>query len=550
MTLVPEAMAEAMAAEKVEQAFGLMGAGIISLVQSLTRVHGVCYHSTRHESVAVAAADGYNRATGRPGVCMVTWGPGLTNTATSLLTAKRARSGVVLVAGDATTASVRKHPFAAGTQGLNQPAFLAALGVPSVRVSPTTVAADVAWAFGLARTQREPVALLLPMEYLFSDIDWDGPSPWEPANSLGVQPNATVIAEAAGVLARAQRPAIIAGIGASRAGAETAIEELADEVGAVLLTSLRGKGMFAGHDRHLGIAGGFSPPEVVQALSQADVVAVFGAGLNGFTTRQGALLRSATILHCDSDPGAIGRHLEVDLPIVGDARVAAELIRDCIAEKDSGDGRGQSRGRPENTMQSVPRFDYEDISTRGAIDPRALCERLDQILPADRALVSDTGAMCEFPVEYFSVKSPDAMLWMVDFGAVGNGLGAGIGAAAGRPDRLTVVFVGDGGLMMTLGDLDTAVRSNLPLLVVCMNDRAYKSEAYHMREWGLPEDEAFLPTPDLAQVARSIGCTALRVEALADLDALPSLLDGLAGPLFLDCLLTQELLPAPLRLHT
>lgn len=544
---LPRAVAAALASEEVSQAFGLMGAGTIALVHHMQTDHSVGYHATRHESAAVGAADGYYRATGRPGVCLVTWGPGLTNATTSLITALRGHSAMVLVAGDTSTADPADFPFAAGTQGLDQPTFLRMLGILSITVSPETVAEDVAEAFFRARADERPVALLLPIQHLQTQVEWAGPVDRpQHARSFATEPE--FVDQAAEVLARAERPVVLAGRGATSLRAEQALIRLADRLGAVLVTSLRGAGLFEGHPSHLGIAGGFTPQSALDLLDKADVVFAVGAGLNSFTTRQGALFPEATLIHCDVDVSAIGRQRSADIAIVGDA---ADVTDSLLALIGPGETSLNYRQEAAAVRESglVPRFSFTDASALGALDPRALCKRLNDVLPTERAIVTDPAGMCEFPVEYVTVHHPDQMLWMMDFGAVGSALGTGIGAAVGRPERLTVVFIGDGGLLMNLGDLDTAVRSNLPILVVCMNDRAYGSERYHMRDWNLPEDNAFFETPDLAAVAASLGCSARTVRSLEELDGLPGWLEAVEGPLFLNCLLTQELVRAPLRDH-
>jgi thiamine pyrophosphate-dependent acetolactate synthase large subunit-like protein len=139
---------------------------------------------------------------------------------------------------------------------------------------------------------------------------------------------------------------------------------------------------------------------------------------------------------------------------------------------------------------------------------------------------------------------------MNDFGTVGSGIGTAIGAALAAPERVTVVCEGDGGLMMTLGELDFAVRTKARIVVACMNDRAYGSELVHMRDWGMPlHDSARFETPDLAAVARSIGCESYTIRNLADIDAIAARLRDPQGPIFLDCLLTQEPMSAPSRKH-
>jgi thiamine pyrophosphate-dependent acetolactate synthase large subunit-like protein len=194
--------------------------------------------------------------------------------------------------------------------------------------------------------------------------------------------------------------------------------------------------------------------------------------------------------------------------------------------------------------------EFDDLSVDGALDPRAVVRALHELLPADRAVFTDAGHFSGFPVYQMPVQSPDALGFMIDFGAVGSVLGAGAGAAIGRPERATVAFVGDGGLFMTLGELDLLVRDQVPLLVVCMNDQAYGSELVHLEESGLPPTEALFDTPDLALIAAAVGTGAERVTTIAALrSAVRGWLDGgRRGPLLLDVPITRAV-RSPLYSH-
>jgi acetolactate synthase-1/2/3 large subunit len=145
--------------------------------------------------------------------------------------------------------------------------------------------------------------------------------------------------------------------------------------------------------------------------------------------------------------------------------------------------------------------------------------------------------------------APQSLLWMFDFGAVGSGLGAAAGAAVAQPDRTTVLFIGDGGLLMTLGDLDTVARERIPLLVVCLNDRAFGAEVMHMQAIGVPVEPARFPTPDLAEVARSVGWEAATVNELDDFDRLADRIANVDRPTFLNCLIYENPVESPLRPH-
>lgn len=540
-----EVVAKAIADEGVEHVFGLMGAGTIRLTHHLTVDHDIAYHGGRHEHGVVGAADGYARVSGLPGVAMVTWGPGVTNTVTALITALRGRSPVVFVAGDNAGIPIERSLFSAGTQRIDVRALMDHLGIDCVRPHPRTAARDVANAFAVARRASAPVALLLPMEYETAPANGTArvsADDCDPPPSVDEE----ALAAAAAALEASERPVVLAGRGAI--AARGALVDLADRAGALLVTTLRAKDLFAGHSAELGVAGGYSTALAAKLLAQADCVLAFGASLTPFSTRSGGLFPQATVVRCDVEPEALADRRSATIGVLGDAgEVAALLAARVPGPRPGFRSEAAAAGLGPDTWRET----FDDCSTEGALDPRAICVRLDGLLPSERTIVVDPGAAGEYPAAFFRVPEPAALVWPGgDFGAVGTGLGPAIGAATARPDRTTVLCTGDGGLFMSLQELDTAVRERTPMLVVCLNDRAFGSEYHHMRDDGIPESVgARFETPDLAAVARSLGCEGEQIVNLEQLDSVPERLSGLDRPLLLDCLITQEVLPSMLRQH-
>lgn len=549
MTNYTEAVAEGIAGAGVQEAFGLMGAGTIRLTHLLTARHGVRYHAARHEAGVVGAADGYARVTGRTGLAMTTWGPAVTNTATALTVALRARTPLVYVAADSSHVPPQRNLFAAGTQSIDQRALMEMLRIPVVRPNPRTVRADVARAFEMAQLQRTPVALMLAMEYELAEV-------WGTAAAPNQQPleaplDIEALDSAVSALRESERPIILAGRGAVIAGARDALIALAERTGALLATTMRAKDLFLRVPYNLGVAGGYSTPVPTELFGQADCVLAFGASLNPYTTRHQQLFRQARVIQCDVDTEAMSHYGRPHVAVQGDALAVANKLLDAL-------GADQPRTEFRATADAAGldaetwRLEIEDISSEGALDPRAICRRLDRLLPEERQVAVDAGGMCEHPPPQMTVPSPEALLWLVgDFGAIGTGLAPAIGAAIGRPDRVTVAIIGDGGFFLTMQELDLAVRDRIPLLVVCLNDRAYGSEYHHIREDGLPEDVpgATFETPDLAALAIAMGCEGERITSLDQLDAATARVAALDRPLFLDCMLTRELVPSRLRNH-
>ena len=209
-------------------------------------------------------------------------------------------------------------------QAVSYEALFAAADVPVVRAEPATAARDVHEAFAMAARDLTPVALVMPYQHEVAEA---GDAPVVAAEApVPAEPDAGELDAAAERLCEAERPLVLAGRGAFRAGAAAALRELADELGAVLGTSLPASGLFRGHPADLGLVGGFARPSVQEAVNACDVVLAVGAGLNGFTTHQESLMGDAHVIHVDRDPAAFGRHRGVSSTITGDGRVVAEAL--------------------------------------------------------------------------------------------------------------------------------------------------------------------------------------------------------------------------------
>jgi thiamine pyrophosphate-dependent acetolactate synthase large subunit-like protein len=542
----PAALATAIAAEGVEHVFGLMGAGTIQLTHHLVADFSVKYHAVRHESAAVNAADGFARTGAGVGVALISSGPGFSNGLTALHTAKRGASPLVLIAPDSDLTPPLRHPFAGGAQKLDESSIAAMLDALIVRSDPRTVYADVAAAFGAARERQTPVVLLYPFE-ANSVSAVSGETASTAARRAIIEPRQTELEAAAAVFSEAERPLVLAGLGAARAGAEDALLRLADRSGALLATSLRGAGLFVGHPYNLGICGGFATEPIADLIAQSDCVLAVGASLNGFTTRRSDLMAGKRIVHCDVDPSAFYRYERPDVAVFGDAKRVAEALYDLVEPRAESAYRAAAEAA--GLVSPSLLHPFEDVSQPGRLDPRAVCRRIDELLPEARTVVADCNSASEFPVEHVRILGPESLLWMFDFGALGSGLGAALGAALARPERRTVLFLGDGGLFMTLGDLDTFVRERLPVLVVCLNDRAYGAEISFMRSLQISEDIARFETPDLTEIARAIGWEAATISELGDFERYAQQIANLDRPLLLNCLITEDPVYSPLRPH-
>ncbi|MEA2155521.1 MAG: hypothetical protein QOE11_1661 [Solirubrobacteraceae bacterium] len=519
----------------VDTVFGLMGSGNAVVTNALV-AGGARFHAARHEGGATAMADGWARATGRVGVVSVHQGPGLTNTLTALAEAAKSRTPLLVLSGETPAAALRSN-FRIDQHGLVE-----AVGAIADRVhGPATAAADGARALRRAQVQRRPVVLMLPIDVQTLPVPADARRP-APAQAVPAPPapRPDAVAQAAAMLAGAERPLIIGGRGAVLADAGSQLEALGARAGALLATSAVANGLFAGLPYALGISGGFASALAAELLVQADVVVAFGATLNHWTTRHGALVGArARVIQVDLEADAIGAHRPADLGILGDARLTAEALLAELDRAGPGPGAGGPRWRtPEIAARiAAGRWrdePYEDAGTGEYIDPRTFSIALGDLLAQDVCVAVDSGHFLGYPSFFLDV--PDARSWLFvnAFQAVGLGLGNAIGAAVATPDRITVAALGDGGAFLALQELETAARLGLRLLVVVYDDSAYGAEVHHFRTLGEEVGLAQFPEVDLAAVGRACGTAGVVVRSVDDLAPVADWVRAGSGPLVVD----------------
>ncbi len=506
---VREAIAQAFVAEGTQVVFALMGDGNMLWTSSIGQLPGVDIVHARHENAAIGMADGYARVTGKVGVASITCGPGVTQTPTALVGATRSGTPMVAFAGD-TPMSAPFH-----LQEFDEEGFLAAAGIAVVRITAADqVAARVQLAFARARTERRPVVLLVPYELQELDDPWG--ADYRPSDELMVTqqriaPDSTVVAQAAELLARAERPVILAGRGAVHADARAAIEELADRVGALVGTTLLAKGWFDDRPWDIGVCGAFSSGVTRRLLAEADCILGVGARLGFYTTEAGYMFPDAKIIRVDVEPrGYLDGMRVADLHVQGDAVVAVEEItKQLEASAHTGAGWRTDTTRAllaESSADTVP-FPLEP----GTVDPRGAIDEMQAAIPRDWLISTGVGHYWQFVVNGFHGRHPDRYVTPIDFAAIGNGIAIGIGAAVGS-DRPTVLIEGDGSLLMYVEELECLARHQIPLLVFVVNDGAYGAEVHKMRAKGFHTDEAIFGHTDLAAVAAAFGLDSVRVD--------------------------------------
>jgi thiamine pyrophosphate-dependent acetolactate synthase large subunit-like protein len=537
---VYEAVARAVVDEGTQTVFALLGDANMEMMASLRAVGFADIRQSRHEAATVAEADGYARSSGRVGVCSVTSGPGLANALVSLTTASRARAPMVVLTGQPARDDMNN------LQRFDHRGIASLAGAAYRTVgSPGAVLDALRSAFLTARTARIPVVFDVDIDIQNAEFPWGygyDPSESGLAPAQRPQPDETALQAALDALRDAQRPVVLAGEGAVRAGAADVLRELAQRSGALLAVTLPVRGLFHGDDYDIGVAGLFSSPVASELLADADCVVAFGASLNYFTTEGGYLFPAARVVQVDTAPYVItstGR--SADVYVQADALATARRLLAATEAKV-----GYRTPEVARTIRERP----VDVSTPpldpGTADPRAICEALDRSLPDQAGLVIGGGHFWAFPIMHLA-RRYTPQLFAHYFGAIGQGLPLAMGAAAAAPDRPIVLVEGDGSILMCAGELEALATAGAHVLVVVLNDQAYGAEMHKLRAKGFDPHLGANPPTDLAAVAQAFGTPSHVVTDASKVETLVKAFLAGTGPMLLDCRISRSVLSMPYR---
>ncbi|WDH79620.1 thiamine pyrophosphate-binding protein [Microbacterium esteraromaticum] len=525
-------------AQHIDHVFGVMGNGNAYFLDAIETQTDAVFTAVRHEQGAVVAADAHFRASGRIAAATSTYGAGFTNTLTALAEAVQAHVPLVLVVGDEPTSGPRPWD-------VDQIALASAVGARTYTTGRADAAATTVIAIEHALTYRVPVVLAIPYDVAALEAgavpeapEPRVPAPLAPRGEFG----AGMLDEIAHALAQAERPFLLAGRGAWLAGAGESLGALAAATGALTATTALGRGVFPDARYDLGVTGGFGADGAMELVREADVAVVFGASLNQFTMRFGDLFAPGTrVFQVDVAPAAT--HAHVGGFVRADARLAAEaLVARLAAVHNSGK---TPADRPADRVSTTPealssgvartpwretvdvtaaraQADAGEFAEDGRLDPRAAARRLAELLPEDRVVVSDGGHFIGWANMYWPVASPDRMMMIgTAFQSIGQGWPSVVGATRARPESTVVLTSGDGGGLMAIADLESAVRAAAGHgIAVVWNDAAYGAEVNLYGLKGLAEGPMLIPEVDFAAFAAAVGAEGVVVRSLADLERL------------------------------
>ncbi|MEX0349468.1 MAG: thiamine pyrophosphate-binding protein [Paracoccaceae bacterium] len=467
-------------ANGIDTVFGLLGGSMLELYDAMYKGGEIAYVGARDERAAGHMADAWARMTGKPGVVLgAQAGPGVVNIVTAVAEAHLAYSPLVVVAGAITRADQAKDTF----QEVDQVALFAPISKRSVMVTdPARLAPMLEDAIRLANSgRRGPVVLHVPRDLFAEEVPAIDPEPVNIARPGPASPDD--VAAIAEMLRGAERPVIFAGGGFKWSGGRDALIALAEKLEIPVVASTGHADVMA--HRHPWFAGQAGPRgnRVASRLTkEADVMVVLGGrlGFNSTFHSNDYVGVETRIAHVDIEASAVGRYFPVEVAAQGDARLTAEALTSATTRPDCEAWREAFGADMESLW--AERAEEAAIETLPMHPRRALAEIRD-VLPKDAIVTLDTGNTCLQAADRLAHYAPMSLITPLDFGLVGFGLAAAIGAKAAAPDRPVVAIMGDGAIGYTMIEIQTAISHNLPITIVVLDNEAWGAEKAYQQEF-------------------------------------------------------------------
>ena len=490
--------------------FGLMGDANLFMVDHYVRQGKGSFVPVAYEGSAVLMALAYGRVSGTVGVATVTHGPALTNCMTALAEGVRGHVPLVLLAGDTPVAQPQN------LQNIDQRELVKATGAGFEQMrTPQTASYDVAHALYRARIERRPIVLNMPADFMWAEVAHTR-HVFPVFTAPALVPEGDQVDEAVGMIASAKRPLILAGIGAMDAKDE--IVKLADRLQAPLATTLKAKGMFTGHPYNMDIFGTLSTDAAYDAMAKADCIVCFGTSLHHFTTDRGKLMQGKRVVQINANANEVAKNFHPDAALVADAKLTAANILWWLDEAEIPPSGFTAELDSAKLTAHAP--GQRDKAKPGTVNYIYALERLNEVLPAQRFVTTDGGRFMTEVWCRINVPDERSFIATTNFGSIGIGLPAAIGAGMALPDRPVVLFTGDGGFMMGgINEFNTAVRLKQDLIVILCNDSAYGAEHIQFLDKKMDPGLSMFEWPSFAAVGTALGGQGISVSSADELDA-------------------------------
>ncbi len=510
-----QALIQALKQQNIKHLFGIPGGQVLPLCDALydADLHSIL---ARHEQCAAHMADGYARASGEPGVCISTSGPGATNLVTGIATAYMDSSPIIAITGQVPKVMIGKDAFQeADIIGITMPITKWNTQLRSAADIPKTVKA----AFHIATTGRPgPVVIDLPRDVQTETAEIDPDSTMElKGYKPNINPHPVQVRRAAEILTKAERPMMLLGGGAIISGAQQAIQ-LAEYLQTPVATTLMGKGSIPeDHPLSLGMLGMHGTIEANKLVLESDVLLVVGARFSDRTTgKLDQFCPDATIIHIDIDAAEIGKNAKVDLPIVADAKITLQMIYEQIAKNTEQKQKSVWTDRIKEIRKLYPPNDRNGDGK--SLKPAEILAELRKLLPPNAIVTTEVGQNQMWAALHYKALQPRTFLSSGGLGTMGFGFPAAVGAKVAKPDVPVVDIAGDGSFIMTEQDLATSVAENIPVIVVILNNSVLGMVAQWQRlfynrrySWSKLGD-----LPDFVKLAEAYGAQGVRTQTMTE----------------------------------
>ncbi|EHK0043044.1 acetolactate synthase 3 large subunit [Vibrio parahaemolyticus] len=513
-----EMVVQSLIEENVEQIFGYPGGSVLDIYDALhAKTDQIKHVLVRHEQAATHMADGYARATGKPGVVLVCSGPGATNTITGIATAYMDSIPMIVISGNVPNSLIGNDAFQeCDIVGVSRPVVKHSFLVKKAEDIPETIKK----AFYISTTGRPgPVVIDLPKDVMNPQIKLPYQYP-ESISMRSYKPTTSghkgQIKKALKSLIEAKKPVLYVGGGAVISGAHEHILELADKLNVPVVSTLMGLGAFPGtHKNSLGMLGMHGTYEANMAMHEADLIFGIGVRFDDRTTNNlEKYCPNAKVMHIDIDPSSISKNVKVDLPIVGSAEKVLTTMLGLLAEQDCGNDEAAITKWWDDIQVWRDRqcLSYETSSDR--IKPQQVIETLHKLTNGDAYVASDVGQHQMFAALYYPFNKPRRWINSGGLGTMGFGLPAGMGVKFAMPEEEVVVVTGDGSIQMNIQELSTAMQYDIPVKIINLNNRFLGM----VKQWqdiiyqGRHSNSYMSSVPDFAAIAEAYGHVGIRIE--------------------------------------
>ncbi len=535
---------EALRLEGVKHIFGYPGGAVLDIFDALYDAQDVDFILTRHEQGAVHAADGYARATGDVGVCLVTSGPGATNTVTGIATAYMDSIPMVVFTGQVPTHLIGNDAFQeADIVGITRPCTKHNYLVKNIADLPRVLKE----AFYIARTGRPgPVLVDLPKDVMNSEIRFKYPESVEMDSYCPTyKGHLGQIKRIIDVVLKSKKPVIYAGGGVVHADASEELIKFAKDARVPVTTTLMGLGVFPETDKlSMGMLGMHGTYCANMAVTECDCLIAIGSRFDDRVTGKiDEFAPKAKIIHIDIDPTSISKNVKVDIPVVGDCKAVLQTMNKILAEhaeelKDLHEQLAPWHAVVDswNTTQPLRYSQTDDIV------PQFVIEKIDELTPDDAIIATEVGQNQMWTAQFYKFTRPRVMLTSGGLGTMGYGFPAIIGAQVACPDRIAIDIAGDGSIQMNIQELATAVQYNLPVKIMILNNgylgmvRQWQSLFYKNRY----SHTTLNTSPDFVKLAEAYGATGLRVTRPDEVEGAIKQALATDGPVIVDFVVKSE----------